>query len=197
MMQPQSFFEVPEAVKARLRRNESGQRSRAKAMNKKLIARNAVVKDAHQLELIIIEKFDIIALYEEQEWMCQCWRVPGYDGCYKYVDVTKAGQHPDAPCLGHINNLDNGGHHVADNIGIMRHSCNMAIAHTIEKTRSAKTERQRRTHSGVKKNGQKYVKKKKKAIPARAGGLQSSSKLQSKSQWPKVKKPWPKRKFGQ
>lgn len=184
-------FNVPDEVKARLRKNESNQRSRAKALNKKIIARNNKVKDAHQLSLIIIEKVDIIDLYEEQEWSCQCDRVPNHEGCYQYVDVTKTGREENAPVLGHINNLDNGGHHVRENIGIMRHKCNMEISHKVEKKRSAKTERLRRTHSGVKKNGTQHTKKKKKVIPSRPEGLQS------RSSWGNKKREWPKRKFGQ
>lgn len=186
-----SVYPIPDDVKARLRKNESNQRSRAKALNKKIIARNNKVKEAHQLDLIIIEKVDIVQTLEDQEMICACHMVHGHDECFKFVDVLKTGAHKDAPVIAHLNNLDNGGHHTKDNVTIMRHECNMAISHSIEKKRSAKTERVRRTHSGVKKNGDPYLKKKKKAIPARPEGLKSRSK------WPDGKSKWPKRKFGQ
>jgi len=191
MTGPIHVITVPDEVKRRLKRAESNQRSRAKALNKKIITRNSRVKEAHQLSLIVIEKIDIVELFTEQEWSCQCDRVHGRQPCFKYVDITKSGYHPDAPVIGHINNLDNGGHHIRDNVGVMRHECNMEICHTIEKKRSSKTERLRRTHSGVKKNGQQYVKKQKSKIPARPGGLQSRSSFGNQ------KRPWPKRKFGQ
>lgn len=198
MNMPEAFFNVPDEVKIRLRKNESAQRSRCKAKNKAIIKANNKVSDAHQISLIIIEKVDIIALYESQEWQCQCDRVPGHEPCFRYVDITQSGRHPDAPVLGHINNIDNGGNHVAENIGIMRHECNMKLAHKIEKTRSARTERLRRTHTGVKKDGGQYTKKRKVAIPARPEGLTGGSSFGKGRGFAKgPKKAWPKRKFGQ
>ena len=184
-------MDIPPETIARLKRNESAQPSRAKAKNKKIIAANNRVTEAHQISLIQIEKVDIIDLFNEQTWTCQCHRVPTFNACWKFVEPTKPSGHPDSVVIGHLNNMDNGGHHLRENLGCMRHECNMKIAHTIEVSRSAKTERLSRKHRGVKKDGKPSPKRIKKKIP------QPKQGMQSKSKWPSKKTAWPKRKFGQ
>ena len=187
-MDPMIPLTVPEDVKARLRKNESGQRSRVKAINKRLIKANNMVKSADQIDLLIIEKVDIIAIGDEQNWTCGCNDVPGWNGCYQRVDITKKGNHSDAPVIGHVIATGRGGNHTASNVRIMRHRCNQDLNFQIEATDIAKTNRLRRKHKGLNRDGTQHTKKTKKVIPARPEGLKSRSswgnqkrKLQSRN----------------
>ena len=175
-LDPSIPLDAPKDVIARIRKNGYGQRSRVRRANKVLEKFNAKAPPNQQKPLIIIEDFDIIELFTEQNWTCQCFRVPNHTGCYKRVDITKAGRHPEAPAIGHINNTGNGGHHVRTNVGIMRNVCNAKICYSIEKARSSKIARLSRAESGLNADGTQHAKKSKKAIPKRPWGAQAGFK---------------------
>jgi len=174
---------ISKTVRDRIKRNNYGQRSRVKGINGNIANYNANVPKHLQKELLVIEDFDILELFDEQEWTCMCHRVPNFTGCYKYVDPSKSGREDGAPTIGHINNTANGGGHTRANVGVMRYECNAAICYDIEKTRSSKVERLSRSHSGVKANGKPYTKKKKKRIQSKGWGSQTRKIQGRKNRW--------------
>lgn len=181
-LDPKIPLDVPEAVKDRLRRNEQAQRYRVNAKNKELIKANNKITHRAQIDLLPVEKVDIIALAEEENWTCACHRVPGHEGCFQRVDITKKGLEHGAPVIGHIIATGLAGGHTKENLGLMRAECNKEVADKIENTAVSKTERLRKKTFGIDRKGDPAKKRKwQKKIASRKDGLQSNTR------WPKRK----------
>ena len=166
------LLDVPESVKDRLRTNEKAQRYATNAINKKRRSRG-------QPELRV-EQVDIIAIAEENDWLCGCHKVFRHTGCFRRVDITKKGRQEGAPVIGHVIARSLEGGHTPENVDLFRSECNDTVSNTREKTLAAKAKRLRRSQSGLNEDGTTYTPKSKKAIPAHKNGLKGRSrKMQS------------------
>lgn len=166
-LDPSIPLDVPEEVKARLITNEKAQRYATNAINKK--------RRKNGNPELPVEKVDIIAVSEENNWTCSCHKVHGHTGCFRRIDITKRRRQCGAPVIGHIVARALEGGHVNGNVELFRSECNDAVANRIEKTLAAKTKRTRRAQTGFNEDGTKYTPKPKASIPARHEGLQSRS----------------------
>ena len=161
------LLDVPDEVKERLRTNEKAQRYATNAINKKR-------RSLNQPELPV-EPVDIIAIAEENDWMCGCHKVFRHTGCFRRVDITRRRRQDGAPVIGHIVARALEGGHTPNNVDLFRAECNDAVANRIEKTLAAKVKRTRRVQTGINEDGTEHTPKPKKAIPTRPDGLQSRS----------------------
>lgn len=177
------LLDLPEGFAARLRRNESSQRSRVKKANEKIEVSNAKLP-SHKIHqpTVPVQAVDIVQHGIDQNWTCQCHRAPSWAGCYRRVDVTKAGRDPAAAVIGHIVAASLGGAHTKKNVVIMRHECNDAIAKAQETTAAARTKRLRKKHLGVNPDGSEYQAPKKQKIRQRKGWGKTGSR------WPQGRK---------
>lgn len=160
---------------ARLRKNGRAHMGRARKLNKAFAELNKDIEDPRfHHAMIVIEDFDPIAVYQDHDWTCP--------KCFKRVDVTKGGQHPDSCVLGHTVNFANKGGHVPENCGPWHWSCNSKEAAGIEIPREAKVRRHRRARGVM--DGKPGPKPKyKNKIAGR-----SSWPSKSQSRWPKGQK---------
>lgn len=159
---------------ARLRKNGRAHMGRAKRINVAREALNKKLPPDLRRPMLEIEDFDPIEVYAAADWTCP--------SCFKRVDVTKAGTHPDSCVLGHALNFAHDGGHTRKNCGPWHHSCNAAAAANIETPREAKINRLRASYRGIDKNGGKASKKSK--TPIRSKGFSKSGP----SKWPKGRK---------
>ena len=158
---------------ARLRKNGRAHMARARKKNAEFIEINKGIEDPRfHRDLCEIVDFDPIEVYEEHNWTCV--------SCFRRVDVTKAGNHPDSCVLGHRINLAHSGGHTPENCGPWHYSCNAAIASSVETPREAKAARLRKAQGII--DGDKVPKNKfKKKIPTRRFKAGSSK-------WPEGRK---------
>ena len=159
---------------ARLRKNGRAHMGRAKKIN---IAREALNKklppDLRRPMLEIVD-FDPIEVYVAADWTCP--------SCFRRVDVTKAGRHPDSCVLGHALNFAHDGGHTPENCGPWHYSCNADAAAKIETPREAKINRLRSSYRGIDKKGDKVSEKPKSSMRSRRFAKGGPSR------WPKGRK---------
>lgn len=159
---------------SRLRKNGRAHMGRARKIN---IARKELNKRLPmdlRRNMIEIQDFDPIEVYEAHNWTCP--------HCFRRVDVTKSGTHPDSCVLGHARNYAHDGGHTPENCAPWHRSCNAEAAALVEIPREAKIERLRRSHRGVKSDGSKVSKKDKTSLRSNPGWNNGPSK------WPKGRK---------
>lgn len=159
---------------ARLRKNGRAHMGRARRLNAALQALNLAIENPRfHHPMIEIVDFDPIEVYAAANWTC--------GKCFKRVDVTKGGQHPDSCVLGHANNLANGGGHTPKNCGPWHFACNAKAAYVLEIPREAKVKRLRET----KLNGKKPSKN---PIRSKPFGESRSFSNKAPSRWPRGRK---------
>ena len=159
---------------ARLRKNGRAHMSRARKIN---IARKALNKKLPpdlRRPMIEIVDFDPIEVYAAANWTCPA--------CFRRVDATKSGRHPESCVLGHARNFAHDGGHTPENCGPWHFKCNAEAAANIETPREAKINRLRASYRGIDREGDPTSEKRKRSIGGRGfakGG---------RSSWPKGRK---------
>lgn len=169
---PLLLSDIPKETIARLRKNGRAHAARARKLNKAREAINATLPERQRQPLIEIEDFDPIEVYQEHDWTCP--------HCFRRVDITKSGRHPDSCVLGHNVNFAAGGGHTRENVGPWHYSCNAEVAAGIEVPREAKINRLRKKEMGIDRYGKKARPKPK--------TLYGKGFQKTKSKWPKGRK---------
>jgi len=173
-MLPVLLEDIPKATLDRLRKNGRAHMGRARKINVARKALNKKLPKDLRRPMIEIVDFDPIEIYVAADWTCPA--------CFRRVDWTKAGIHPESCVLGHLRNYAHDGGHTPENCAPMHYACNALIAAKIETPREAKINRLRASYRGISKDGSKAKKKKKPAIGGR-------SRLgNGPSRWPKGQK---------
>lgn len=159
---------------ARLRKNGRAHMGRAKRINVARVALNKKLPPDLRRPMLEIVDFDPIEIYAAANWTCP--------SCFKRVDVTKSGTHPDSCVLGHARNFAHDGGHTPENCGPWHYSCNADAAAKIETPREGKINRLRASYRGIDKNGDKAPKKPKSRLSGQ--GFANGGP----SRWPKGRK---------
>lgn len=178
-MLPVLLNDIPAETIARLRKNGRAHMGRARKLNVARKALNKKLPPDLRRPMIEIVDFDPIDIYVAADWTCP--------ECFKRVDFTKTGTHPESCVLGHLRNYAHDGGHTPDNCAPMHWKCNARIAAKIETPREAKINRLRASYRGISKDGSKASKKKKAPIGGRStfgngpSRWQSGQKIQSRN----------------